>query len=118
MPGELRREEVIVEFKGIPVVIVGAHASSGPSIVKAFVEQGARVAVGVTASSGKLRVPLPGAVELELDTSDAASIGKFFDQCEEALGGVQVLVNVAPRLPLAMPSISLPPTIVGRLSRS
>ena len=85
-----------MEFKGIPVVIVGAHASSGPSIVKAFVEQGARVAVGVTASSGKLRVPLPGAVELELDTSDAASIGKFFDQCEEALGGVQVLVNVAP----------------------
>lgn len=85
-----------MEFEEIPVVIVGAHASSGPAIVNAFVEQGARVAVGVTASHGAYEQPLFGAVEFDVDTSDTTSISKFFDRCEEALGGVQVLVNVAP----------------------
>ncbi|HEY4296990.1 MAG TPA: SDR family oxidoreductase [Paraburkholderia sp.] len=85
-----------MEFEGTPVVIVGAHAGTGPAVVKAFVEAGARVAIGIVATHGERKPALPGTVEFELDTSDTASIGAFFDRCEAALGGVQVLVNVAP----------------------
>lgn len=85
-----------MEFEGKSVVVIGAHAGTGPAVVRAFVERGARVAVGVVASHAKRGAPLPDTVEFEIDTGDTGSIKTFFDQCEARLGGLDVLVNVAP----------------------
>lgn len=85
------------EFEGTPVVIIGAHAGTGPAVVRAFLQRGARVCVGIVASHPRCPVaPLAGTIEIEVDTSDPVSIGNFFDQAESALGGTAVLVNVAP----------------------
>jgi NAD(P)-dependent dehydrogenase (short-subunit alcohol dehydrogenase family) len=90
----------IMEFEGIPVVVIGAHAGTGPAVVRAFVEQGARVAVGIVSPAASARqtthAPLPGALQFEVDSGDTQAISAFFDRCEEALGGLAVLVNVAP----------------------
>lgn len=85
-----------MEFNGTSVAIIGAHAGTGPAVAKAFVERGARVAVGVVANHGVRKTPLPGVVEFDIDTSDTASIRTFFDSCEGSVGGVEILVNVAP----------------------
>lgn len=93
----MNEQQTASEFRGLPVVVIGAHAGTGPAVVRAFVQQGARVAVGLVATQGgKATEPLPGTVEFGVDTSDTASICGFFDQCEAAIGGTAVLVNVAP----------------------
>lgn len=92
VPGD---EEKIVEFNGASVVIIGGHAGTGPVVARAFIERGAKVAVGVVASHPK-KAPLPDVVEFGIDTSDTNSIKNFFDNCEESLGKIDVLVNVAP----------------------
>ncbi|SIT49311.1 3-oxoacyl-(acyl-carrier protein) reductase [Paraburkholderia piptadeniae] len=85
-----------MEFEGTSVAVIGAHAGTGPAVVKAFVEQGARVAVGNIASHNRAAAALAGAVEFDIDPSDTSSIVRFFDQCETTNGPVDVLVNVAP----------------------
>lgn len=85
-----------MEFEGTSVVVVGAHAGTGPAVVRAFVARGARVAVGVVAGQATRAAPLPDTLEFEVDTGDTGSIKAFFDQCEARLGGLDVLVNVAP----------------------
>jgi 3-oxoacyl-[acyl-carrier protein] reductase len=86
-----------MEFKGTSVAIIGAHAGTGPAVAKAFVESGARVAVGVVANHRlKEKSPLPGTLEFDIDTSDTTSIRTFFDLCEQSVGAVEVLINVAP----------------------
>jgi 3-oxoacyl-[acyl-carrier protein] reductase len=85
------------EFDRLPVVVIGAHAGTGPVVVKALVERGARVAVGVVAShKNPAPAPLPGTSRFEVDASDAGSIARFFDRCEASNGATAVLVNVAP----------------------
>ncbi|WPB57165.1 SDR family NAD(P)-dependent oxidoreductase [Xylophilus sp. GOD-11R] len=84
------------EFQNLPVVLIGAHAGTGPAVAQAFVERGARVAVGVVASHGSAPAPLPDTVQFGMDASDVGSIGTFFDACESAIGPVAVVVNVAP----------------------
>jgi len=84
-----------MEFHGMSVAIIGAHAGSGPAVVKAFVEKGANVTVGNVFGHNSTKA-LEGTVELDIDTGDVASIVRFFDFCEETNGPVDVLVNVAP----------------------
>ncbi|HTJ98007.1 MAG TPA: SDR family oxidoreductase [Bordetella sp.] len=84
-----------MEFQDTPVVLIGAHAGTGPAVVRAFVERGARVAVGQVAGQ-EAKPALPGTVQFDVDTSDTASIAAFFDSCEAAVGPLSVLVNVAP----------------------
>jgi len=90
-----------VEFDGTSVIIIGAHAGTGPVVARAFTERGAKVAVGVVASHPK-KAPLPDVVEFDIDASDTKSIKKFFDNCEKSLGKVDVLVNVAPPIASAV----------------
>ncbi|WP_326540629.1 SDR family NAD(P)-dependent oxidoreductase [Pseudorhodoferax sp.] len=93
----MNRTDTSQEFEGLPVVVIGAHAGTGPAVVRAFVQHGARVAVGLVASHGKPPAePLPGSVEFGVDASDPAAIRAFFDRCEAAIGPAAVLVNVAP----------------------
>lgn len=85
------------EFDGAPVVVVGGHLGSGPAIVRGFVQRGARVAVGVIKGTTVADpAPLEGTSSLPLDFSAAGGIGSFFDACEQALGGLSVVVMMAP----------------------
>ena len=83
------------EFAGVPVVVVGAHAGTGPSVVRAFVTQGARVAAGVIGDAGSA-APLDGAVNIAANLGNTDSVRTFFDACEKALDGLSVVVLVAP----------------------
>jgi 3-oxoacyl-[acyl-carrier protein] reductase len=85
-----------MEFEGMSVAIIGAHAGTGPAVVKAFAKKGARISVGNVRSHKRAESVLPGTVEFDVDTSDVESIARFFDQCEAASGPVDVLINVAP----------------------
>ncbi|MFM9969175.1 MAG: SDR family NAD(P)-dependent oxidoreductase [Burkholderiales bacterium] len=81
------------EFKDAAVVVVGGHLGVGPAVVSAFVDQGARVAVGML---GGASANLPGATHLPVDLADRHSINGFFDACEKSLGGLAIMVMVAP----------------------
>ncbi len=85
------------EFSGLPVVVVGGHFGTGPAVVKAFVERGARVAVGVfdTGADAKPEV-FPGAANLPVSLDSSASIVDFFDRCEKQIGDPGVVIMVAP----------------------
>jgi 3-oxoacyl-[acyl-carrier protein] reductase len=82
------------EFEGAAVVIAGGHVGVGPAVVRAFVDQGANVAVGVLASSGIKEAP--SVANIPLDTGSSQSIAAFFDACEKRLGGLAILVMVPP----------------------
>lgn len=88
------------EFAGVPVVVVGGHLGSGPAIVRGFAAAGARVAVGVLAGTIAAPVPAidgaPGLTMVPLDPAGAGAIPAFFDACEQALGGLAVVVMMAP----------------------
>lgn len=84
-----------LEFADVPVVVVGAHAGTGPAVVRAFVAQGARVAVGVLADAAAA-APLAGAVNVAANLGSTESVREFFDACEKTLGGLAVVVMVAP----------------------
>jgi len=81
------------EFKDAAVVVVGGHLGVGPAVVQAFVSQGARVMVGALSGA---RVDLPGAASLPVDLTRRPSISEFLDACETQLGGLAILVMVAP----------------------
>jgi NAD(P)-dependent dehydrogenase (short-subunit alcohol dehydrogenase family) len=81
------------EFAGVPVAVVGGHLGVGPAVVSAFVDAGAKVAVGVL---GGAKAELPGAQSLPVELADRGSVAGFLDACEQRLGGLSVLVMVAP----------------------
>lgn len=82
------------EFAEVPVVVVGGHLGTGPAVVQAFVARGARVAVGVFPGTDK--APLAGSISIPVALTSAASVRAFLDSCEQQLGGLGVLVMVAP----------------------
>ena len=89
------------EFSGAQVVVVGGHLGSGPSIVRGFVERGARVVVGVLAGvlagAGSAEpAPIEGATNVPLDFGNPQAIKTFFDICEKSLGGLSIVVMMAP----------------------
>lgn len=85
------------EFNDTPVVVVGGHLGSGPAIVRGFVGRGARVAVGVIKGATAADVaPLEGSCNVPLDFSAGGGVAGFFDACEQALGGLAVVVMMAP----------------------
>jgi NAD(P)-dependent dehydrogenase (short-subunit alcohol dehydrogenase family) len=81
------------EFKGMAVAVVGGHLGVGPAVVSAFVEQGAKVAVGMLDGAS---ATFAGATTLPVALGDRASRAAFLDACELELGGLAVLVMVAP----------------------
>ncbi len=85
------------EFASAPVVVVGGHLGSGPAIVRGFVQRGARVAVGVIKGTvAGDPAPLEGTNNVSLDLSATGGIGGFFDTCEQLLGGLSVVIMMAP----------------------
>jgi NAD(P)-dependent dehydrogenase (short-subunit alcohol dehydrogenase family) len=83
------------EFSGAAVVVVGGHLGTGPAVVRAFVERGAKVVVGLLGAAQ----PAPGfdgVTSIPVDLSDRQSILSFWDACDERLGGLAIVVMVAP----------------------
>ncbi len=98
---EMIQTNTAAEFAARPVVIIGGHLGTGPAVVKAFAAQQARIVIGVVAGqplseASRAACALPGVIELDIDPVDPASVSHFFDACEQRLGGLQVVVNIAP----------------------
>ncbi len=83
----------VSEFKDKAVAVVGASEGVGPTIVRAFLEQGARVAVGEFGESPKQHPP--EALIIPVDLAQTQSVTSFLDRCEKELGGLDVLVMSA-----------------------
>lgn len=87
--------------RGKAVVITGGARGIGRATAKAFLEAGAKVAVGdvdaVLAQRTGAELGCPG---LPLDVTDAASFAAFLDDAAAALGSLDVLVNNAGIMPM------------------
>ena len=83
-----------LDFEGTSVVVVGGQLGSGPTIVRNFVQRGARVVVGKMKSQRSAE-DAPGVQCLPIDTTDADSVRTFFDACESAAGPVSVMIIMA-----------------------
>ena len=84
-------------LRGKAVMITGASKGIGLACAKAFVAEGARVAI-VSRSRANLDAALadvPGAVAIVADLIDAAAALRAVDAAEAALGPLDVLVNSA-----------------------
>jgi gluconate 5-dehydrogenase len=87
-----------MRLAGTRVVVTGATSGLGKAMAEALVAAGARVAV---TSRERIRAKAaaaalgPGAVGVEMDVRDEASVEAGTDQIYERFGGVDVLVNNA-----------------------
>jgi NAD(P)-dependent dehydrogenase (short-subunit alcohol dehydrogenase family) len=79
------------------VLVTAGAAGIGRAIAQAFAQAGARVAVCDVdeAALAAFRQELPGHHAFECDVSDEDEVEDLFDDVEETLGGLDVLVNNA-----------------------
>jgi 2-keto-3-deoxy-L-fuconate dehydrogenase len=78
---------------GRVAVVTGAGSGIGAATARRFMEAGATV-VGGDLSRAAVEEVVPGIVAVELDVRDEASVERAVERAE-ALGGIDVLVNVA-----------------------
>lgn len=84
-------------FSGKAVLVTGGSKGIGFACAKAFLSEGARVAI---CSRSQVNVDealtkLPGAIGFSADMSDAAQAAMLLDKVETALGPLEILVNSA-----------------------
>ncbi len=93
------------EFAGTAVAVIGGHLGTGPAVVRAFAERGARVLIGELAhhslsEAERAACATPAGSSpvstFPVDVADVQSIGCFLDQCESRLGGLGIVVIIAP----------------------
>jgi NAD(P)-dependent dehydrogenase (short-subunit alcohol dehydrogenase family) len=79
------------------VLVTGGTSGLGLAMATALAEAGASVAL--TGRSGErareIAARLPGAIGLELDVRDEASVRRAVDEAEARLGGIDMLINNA-----------------------
>jgi NADP-dependent 3-hydroxy acid dehydrogenase YdfG len=83
---------------GQVAAITGAARGIGKETARAFVREGMKVAIGdldLEAARATAQELGAGAIALELNVTDRASMAAFLDAAEEQLGPVDVLVNNA-----------------------
>lgn len=89
---------------GQVAAITGGARGIGRAMAYAFVRQGMRVAIGdldVEAARKTAEEIGSGTVALELNVTDHASVERFADEVERALGPIDVFVNNAGIMPLS-----------------
>ncbi|MEZ5119984.1 MAG: SDR family oxidoreductase [Solirubrobacterales bacterium] len=89
---------------GQVAAITGGARGIGRAMAYAFVRQGMRVAIGdldVEAARKAAEEIGSGTVALELNVTDRASVERFADEVERALGPIDVFVNNAGIMPLS-----------------
>jgi NAD(P)-dependent dehydrogenase (short-subunit alcohol dehydrogenase family) len=82
-------------FEGKAVAITGTQGGIAATIAERFLAAGARVVMGTAddrAAATREDPQLKGAVTFPLDPCDSASIKTFYDRCESALGGLDIVV--------------------------
>jgi NAD(P)-dependent dehydrogenase (short-subunit alcohol dehydrogenase family) len=79
-------------FDGKRVLVTGGSRGIGAAVVRAFIEEGARVAV----HSSREPVPIDAPhVPVTGDIADPAAVERFVGEASDALGGLDVVVNNA-----------------------
>ncbi|HWE99921.1 MAG TPA: glucose 1-dehydrogenase [Caulobacteraceae bacterium] len=85
-------------LSGKRAIVTGGASGFGEGIVRRFVEEGARVAIadlaGERAQALAARLGA-GCMAVECDVADEASVGRLFDEVEQAFGGLDIMVNNA-----------------------
>jgi NAD(P)-dependent dehydrogenase (short-subunit alcohol dehydrogenase family) len=90
-----------MQFQDRGVVVTGGGSGIGQQVCYAAVEQGARVAIGdldlerAKATAAEIGRRKGEAHAFEIDVTNPASVGRFIDAAETALGRLDVLVNSA-----------------------
>lgn len=86
------------DLQGRVAFVTGASRGIGRACAQALADEGLRVAVGyredkdgASATAGTC----PGAITVRIDITDAESVAAAFDEVEQSLGPVTVLVNNA-----------------------
>ncbi len=90
---------------GTVVVITGGARGIGAATARALVAQGARVAIGDLDEDLTRRAAKeigPDVLGLQLDVTDHAGFTAFLDEVERELGSIDVLINNAGIMPLAL----------------
>lgn len=84
-------------IKGLRVLVTAGASGIGREIVRAFVEEGARVHVCDVdrAALESLAAESPAITATPADISDRAAVARLFDEALAALGGLDCLVNNA-----------------------
>lgn len=89
------------ELAGKGVLVTGAGGGIGSEIVRAFHEEGAKVAIHYRTSAERARdlAETTGGVALQADLTVEAEVGRLFDDALKSLGALDVLVANAGRWP-------------------
>lgn len=84
-------------LKGKSVLITGGSKGIGLACARAFLEEGAKVAIASrsAANLGKAAAALPGVKTIVADLTLAEDAGRMAREAEESIGPVDVLVNSA-----------------------
>lgn len=86
------------KLSGKTALITGAARGIGLAFAKAYVAEGARVAIAdIDIARARLAATEIGAaaIAVELDVTDQASIDRAVDETAERLGGIDILINNA-----------------------
>lgn len=78
-----------MRFEGKRVLVTGGSRGIGAAVVRAFQDEGARVAVHSSETAADAEIAVTG------DVADAAQVGAFVEEAVQRLGGLDVLVNNA-----------------------
>lgn len=90
-------------------LITGAGSGFGEGIARRFAAEGARVVVAdINAEAGRrVAEDVDGALFVEVDVADNASVKAMVDAAEEAFGGLDILVNNAGTTHLNQPMLDV-----------
>jgi NAD(P)-dependent dehydrogenase (short-subunit alcohol dehydrogenase family) len=85
-----------MELKGIAAVVTGGASGLGEGVARAFIGEGARVALfDLNEERGNRLAAEIGATFCRVDVSDSASVAAGFAMAREAQGQERILVNCA-----------------------
>jgi 3-oxoacyl-[acyl-carrier protein] reductase len=87
-----------MRLSGKTAIVTGGASGFGEGIVRRFVAEGARVIIADLnlASAQTVAAELGGgAITIEADVADAASVARLFEAADRAFGGLDILVNNA-----------------------
>ena len=86
-----------MEFDDRTVIVTGGASGIGRSVVRAFADNGARVAVADIDAPGAARAAAEheGAIGLPMDVTDAPAVKAAIDRVAADWGSIDILVNVA-----------------------
>jgi NAD(P)-dependent dehydrogenase (short-subunit alcohol dehydrogenase family) len=108
------------QLAGKRAIVTGGSRGIGKAVARAFASEGVAVAIGarttetLRASAAELRATGATVVPIVVDTGEDESVRAFVADAAEALGGVDILVNIAQRqIPTRLPPTT-PRIQVGR----